>query len=52
MLLYSGLFMMLFYIVKRQALFIVSMFTAKPVLIMSVFTVKPVFVVSVGLRVF
>ena len=33
----------------RQALFIVSVLTAKPVFVVSVLTAKPVFVVSVGL---
>ena len=48
---------------KRQALFVVSVlttkpvfvvsvFTAKPLFIVSVFTLKPVFVKSVGHRVF
>ena len=35
-----------------QALFVVSVLTAKPVFVVSVLTAKPVFVVSVGLRVF
>ena len=37
---------------KRQALFIVSMFIAKPVFVNRVFTVKPVFVNSLVLWVF
>ena len=37
---------------ERQALFVVSMMTAKPVFVVSVLTAKPIFVVSVGLRVF
>ena len=37
---------------NRQALFVVSVLTAKPVFVVSVLTAKPVFVVSVGLRVF
>ena len=37
---------------KRQALFVVSVMTAKPVFVVSVLTAKSVFVVSVGLRVF
>ena len=36
----------------RQALFVVSVMTAKPVFVVSVLTAKSVFVVSVGLRVF
>ena len=36
----------------RQALFLVSVLTAKPVFVVSVLTAKTVFVVSVGLRVF
>ena len=37
---------------KRQALFVVSVLTAKPVFVVSVLTAKPVFTVSVGLGVF
>ena len=37
---------------ERQALFVVSVLTAKSVFVVSVLTAKPVFVVSVGLRVF
>ena len=36
----------------RQALFVVSVWMAKPVFVVSVLMAKPVFVVSVGLRVF
>lgn len=36
----------------KQALFVVSMLTAKPVFVVSVLFTKAVFVVSVGLRVF
>ena len=36
----------------RQALFVASMFKAKPVIVNSLFTVKAVLVNSVGLRVF
>ena len=36
----------------RQALFLVSVLTAKPVFVVSVLTAKPVFVVSVGLKMF
>ncbi len=36
----------------RQALFVVSVKTAKPVFVVSVLTAMPVFVVSVGHRVF
>ena len=41
-----------YYIFKRQALFVVCVLTAKPVFVVSVLTAKPVSVVSVGLRVF
>ena len=37
---------------KRQALFVVSVLTAKPVFVVSVLIAKPVYVVSMGLRVF
>ena len=40
------------YINKRQALFVVSVLTAKPVFVVSVLIAKPVYVVSMGLRVF
>ena len=36
---------------KWQALFVVSVLTAKPIFVVSVLTAKTVFVVSVGLRV-
>ena len=39
-------------ILFRQALFVVSVLTAKSVFVVSVLTAKPVFVVSVGFRVF
>ena len=48
----QGFLYSLYYILVRQALFVVSVLTAKPVFVVSVLTAKPVFVVSVGLRVF